>query len=148
VTVTLAAPLPARARVQRFGLVSLVTAGLGQLSILLLHVGLGVEPVLSNLLATVLVSVVGYVLCTRHVWSSDRTRRYTLEMPGFVLASLLGLVLSSVTVALVAETSSHPLAPNIASAAGFGLAWVLRFAVLDRILFAPRDLGLTRELET
>ena len=129
---------------QRFGLVSVCTAVAGQLMILLLHVGGGLGPVLSNALATVFVSFLGYALCTRFVWVSDPARRYTLELPGYVSASLLGLLISSVTVALAAHASSHPLVPNLASAAGFALAWVLRFAVLDRYLFTrpTEDEGL------
>lgn len=134
-------PLPRHlsVRVQRFGLVSLGTASLGQATILLLHAGWGVGAVLANALAAGLVSVVGYLLCTRFVWSSDRARRYTVELPGFVFSSLLGLGLSTVTVAAATHVSSHPLLPNIASAVGFGLAWVVRFAVLDVLVFVRGD---------
>lgn len=130
-------PLPRHlsVRVQRFGLVSLGTASLGQGAILLLHAGWGVGAVLANALAACLVSVVCYLLCTRFVWSSNRARRYTVELPGFVASSLVGLALSTVTVTAATHVSSHPLLPNIASAVGFGLAWVVRFAALDRLVF-------------
>jgi putative flippase GtrA len=138
--------MPTRVRAQRFGLVSLVTALIGQVSILALHVGLGVGPVLANLLATGLVSLISYFLCTRHVWDSDPLRRYTFELPGFVFASLFGLLLSSITVAVGSQLSAHPLTPNVASAVGFGLAWVARFGLLDRVLFARRELDLPGDL--
>lgn len=128
-------PLPARTRIGLFGAVSVGTAVLGQVAILVLHVGLGVGPVLANALATVLVAVVGYWLCTRFVWTSDASLRYSLELPGFVVSSVLGLAISTGTVDLAAHYSRHPLVPNLASAAGFAVAWGLRFVILDRWVF-------------
>ncbi len=129
---------PTALRVQRYVSISVVTALVGQFAIFVFHWGIGLSAVLSNAMAALVVAVVGFVLSTRFVWSSDPVRRYRVEVPAFFAMSLLGLVVSSVLVALVASWTDWRVAVNAASAASYGLVWVARFLVLDRVVFARK----------
>lgn len=119
----------------RFLGVTVVTAGLGQTLILLFYGGFDWPPLLANAVAVSLVGVVGFVLSLRFVWTeSDETAR-GMQMTVFMAMTLLGLVISSITVQFVTQRLEHVLAANLGSFAGYGVAWLLRFAVLDRVVF-------------
>jgi putative flippase GtrA len=122
-------------RVSRYLSVSLVTASVGQIAIVLLHWIIGIGAVVSNASAALLVAAVGFVLSTRFVWSSDRSRRYRVEVPTFFAISLTGLAVSTGLVALVSQQTDMPITVNAASFISYGLVWVARFIILDRLVF-------------
>ena len=125
----------AHRRAVRFLGVTVVTAGLGQALILLFFGGFDWPPLVANAVAVFLVGVVGFLLSLRFVWTeSDETAR-GMQITVFMVMTLLGLVISSVTVRYVTQRLDHVLAANIGSFIGYGVAWLLRFAVLDRVVF-------------
>ncbi|MFN3216051.1 MAG: GtrA family protein [Acidimicrobiales bacterium] len=130
-------PATRLSRAHRFLFITAITASLGQLTIFVLHVRRDVGALQANVTAALAVALVGYVLSMRYVWPSDPARRYRVEMPVFVLMSLVALVASSLGVALATTVTSHPLAANAASAGSYGVVWVARFLLLDRYVFAP-----------
>lgn len=125
----------AQRRAVRFLGVTLVTAGLGQSLILLFFAGFEWPALVANAAAVVIVGVVGFYLSLRFVWTNSDESARTLQMGAFMLMTGLGLVISTVTVSLVTERIDHVLAANIGSFLGYGVAWLMRFAVLDRVIF-------------
>lgn len=126
-----------RQRIVRFASVSAVTAPLGQLCIFLFYNLAGLNGVLANGTAVVVVSIVGYFLSTLFVWDSDPGRRLRYEVPMFWTLSLTGFVVSTAIVAIAVAVSDHPLAVNLASGASYAVVWLARFVILDRLVFAP-----------
>ena len=123
-------------RVSRYLSLSLATASIGQLTIMLLHWGIGIGAIVSNASAALLVAAIGFVLSTRFVWPSDPALRYRVEVPAFFAISLIGLAVSTGLVALVSQQTDMPIAVNAASFISYGLVWVARFVILDRLVFA------------
>ena len=124
-----------RGRAARFASITVITATLGQTLIFVLYNSLGLPGVLANGLAVVAVTAVGYLLCTRYVWSSDPVRRARFELPVFWSLYVLGFVVSTIAVALATTYSDHPLVVNVASAVSYLVVWAFRFLVLDRYVF-------------
>lgn len=122
-------------RFGRYASITVVTAATGQVSIAVLHWVLGVPPIAANALATVLVALIAFSLSIRYIWSSDPARRYRVEMPTFFATSLMGLALSTLVVAIVSGQTDAPWAVNLASLGSYGVLWIARFVVLDRLVF-------------
>jgi hypothetical protein len=51
--------------------------------------------------------------------------------------AFLGLILSSIFTYWVDQRTDWPPAIGMANLAGFGVLWIAKFFVLDKILFAP-----------
>lgn len=122
-------------RAVRFIGVTVVTASLGQLLIFMFFAGFGWAAVVSNAVAVLIVAVVGFTLSLRFVWIASDARFRTRQITVFFLMSILGLVVSTAMVRLVASRLDHVLAANIGSFLGYGIAWLMRFVVLDRYVF-------------
>lgn len=130
----------ARTRALRFLGVTVLTAALGQILILAFFAGLGWPAVVANAVAVVAVMVVGFALSITFVWVDSNPADRRTQIVAFILLGLVGLVLSTAMVGLVTSRLDHVLAANIGSFAGYGVAWVLRFLVLDRYIFQRSDL--------
>ena len=114
---------------------TVVTAGLGQALILLFFGGFDWPPLVANAVAVLLVGVVGFVLSLRFVWTDSDESARAMQITVYMAMTLLGLLISSITVRFVTQRLDHVLAANIGSFAGYGLAWLLRFGVLERVVF-------------
>lgn len=134
-------------RFARYAGVSLVATALAQMGLFLAY-GVLRWPVAPAVLLSLAVSVgPAYLLSRRYVWPDTANPRAAAgEATGFFVLALTGSV---TTIALVwlavrmagAITSNHltlSLVANAASVTATGAAWVARYVVLDRVLFAPR----------
>lgn len=102
----------------------------------------------SNVVAVCISAIPGYYLNRAWVWGKTGRSRVMKEIVPFWGMALLGLLLSTV-MATIAEanasavTSSavgQKLVVNAAALAAFGLLWVGKFVILNRVLFAhPRQ---------
>ena len=127
----------------RYGAVSIIATLTSQCVLAVLVSTRATSPVLGNVIATAAGIVPSFELNRRWVWR--RTGRPDLgrQIAPFVVLSLAGLLLSSLSVALVArraassglEGTARTLAIEAANLAAFGLLWLVQFAVLDRLLF-------------
>ena len=126
----------AQVRAVRFLGVTVLTASLGQALIYLFFVGFDWDPLVANGVAVAIVAVVGFFLSLRFVWTGPAAIARNTQALIFVLMSFVGLVISSVTVRIVTNAWDHDLAANVGSFFGYGVAWALRFFVLDRYVFS------------
>ncbi len=122
-------------RALRFLAVTCVTASLGQMLIFVFFALLGWSGLAANATAVACVAVVGLFLSLRFVWRRPDGKVETNHVVMYFVMTAIGLVLSSITVELVTSRLDSILAANIGSIAGYGLAWGLRFIVLDRLVF-------------
>lgn len=120
----------------RYSAASLVGVVVGQSCLYLFYEVLDMAAVLANFLAVAISSVPAYLINRYWVWQKrDRNdlRREVLPFWGMAFA---GLVLSSIFVALVDDRTDWAPAIQAANLAGFGVLWVAKFLVLDKVLFA------------
>ena len=128
---------PMARKLLRFSAVSMMMVPTAQVLLIVLQVGFGLGGVLSNFLTVTLTTIPAYLLNRAWVWGKRDRHRLTTEVLPFWAMALLGLVLSTVLVAWVETWTSSPLAVNAANLVAFGLVWIGKFLVLDRIMFGP-----------
>lgn len=122
-------------RAYRFVAVTLVTATLGQLLLFLFFGVLGWNPIIANVIAVVIVAIVGFILSIRYVWTEESSHSRKSQISAFVGSALLGLAISTLSIQFVTARLDHALAANIGSAAGYGVVWILRFGILETYVF-------------
>jgi len=97
----------------------------------------------------VTISAVPAYLLSRHwVWRQRGRNSFTTEVLPFWSMALLGLIISTVAVAIVDDRYDGALPVQLASVASFGVVWVLKFFVLDRLMWRHAHdvpLGATAE---
>jgi putative flippase GtrA len=102
---------------------------------------LGLSAVWANLLATAIGTVPSFELNRRWVWRCGNRRSLAHQVAPFTALSFAGLGLSTLTVHLAADATTHwstltrTVAVELANVTAYGLLWVLQFVLLDRILF-------------
>ncbi len=93
----------------------------------------------SNLAAVAISSVPVYLIYRGWVWRKRGRNSLFTEVLPFWLMTLLGLVVSTLFVALADRRSDSPVVYVLASSAGFGVVWVAKFLVLDKFIFLTAD---------
>lgn len=119
----------------------------------LAHSALGLHAVAANVIAVATGAVPAYFLSRAWVWQKRGGHSMRAEVVPFWAYNFVGLVLSSLVVGLVAARFGADAADSAASVSqgwtvdwpvhvanigSFGLLWVGKFLLLDRVLFAER----------
>ncbi len=97
--------------------------------------GLGWRPAAANVAAVSLSCIPSFLLNRTWVWKVNGRARMGRQGVVFWAMALLGLALSTVTVAALDAHWSSPVVANVGNLAAFGALWVAKFVVLDRVLF-------------
>jgi len=97
--------------------------------------GLGRGAVAANLGAVSISCVPSFLLNRSWVWQASGRDGMWRQGLAFWGMALVGLALSTATVALLADAWDSPIVANVGNALGFGVLWVVKFFVLDRVLF-------------
>lgn len=126
-----------------------------QVFLLLFLVVLDMEPVPSNLSATMLMSIPAFLLNKYWVWGKSGRAHMRREVIPFWVFTVAGWGLSTGAVWVVAEnvpddSALHTPAVMAATVAGFGILWVLKYIFLDKVMFGtdhhtPYDEEFERE---
>lgn len=122
-------------KAMRYAGVSFVGVVTAQSLIAFFHAVLKFDPQVANALAVAISSVPAYLLNRSWVWGKRGRNHFTREVLPFWGFAFAGLILSTVFVGMVEERTDATWAVAAASLAGFGVLWVARFFVLDRLLF-------------
>ncbi|WP_436793957.1 GtrA family protein [Actinospongicola halichondriae] len=110
----------------------------GQSTLLFCLLVLDLGAVTSNLLAVTIGSVPNYLINRAWTFNKQGAHSFTREVLPFWFMALLGLLLSTFTVAWAADRwDDNVLAISLANTAAFGVLWVAKYFVLDKVLFAP-----------
>jgi putative flippase GtrA len=130
---------PIVAKLVRYSMASVVGVVLGQSLLQLCLQVFEWSAVSSNLVAVVISTGPVYLVNRYWVWKKKDKNSIRKEMVPFWGMALAGLAMSSLFVWLVDERTDSALAISAANLAGFGVLWVAKFLVLEKVLFAESD---------
>lgn len=134
---------PVVAKLIRYSMTSVVGVVLGQSLLQLFYSVLDWAAVPSNVVATAISTGPVYLINRYWVWKKKSGNSLHREIVPFWGMSFLGLALSSLIVWYVEGRTDAALAISAANLAGFGMLWIAKFLVLDRVLFVEHELGET-----
>lgn len=119
----------------RFVAVSAINVPLGQAILWFCVNVLDWPGTVSNFVAVTITTIPAYLLTRYWVWGKKDKNRFTTEVLPFWIMALVGLILSTLAVAWVETFTDWKLAVNIASLSAFGVIWIAKFLILDRVMF-------------
>ena len=138
-----------RAHGLRYSMVSVVNVVIGQaLLFVLLRLFVwstdwtnDVSWTIANIVAVSFGSVPAYYLNRAWVWGKRGRSHFTREVLPFWGFAFAGLITSTVAVNIAAGLTNVKIVANIANIAAFGLLWVVKFFVLDSVVFGQGHHG-------
>jgi putative flippase GtrA len=120
----------------KYCVVSAVGVVLGQSLILLFATGLGWSWGWANVTAVTISTLPTYYLSRAWVWQKHGKSSLYAEIIPFWVMSFLGLLLSTLVVVwLENQYPDQPILANVGNVIGFGVLWLAKFFILDRLLF-------------
>ncbi|MBD35200.1 MAG: GtrA family protein [Actinomycetota bacterium] len=123
----------------RFAGVSMVNVITGQTLLYICFAHLGLFGIAANGVAVVAGSIPSYFLSRHYVWEKDKgEHKVVSEIVPFWGLAFAGLILSTLFVAIADNFYDHVLVMQAGNAAAFSLLWVVRFAVLEHLLWGDR----------
>jgi putative flippase GtrA len=125
-------------RLMGFAAVSAVALPVAQLTLWICYSVIGMAAVPSNVVAVAVGAVPSYWLNRRWVWQRAGGHSVSREIIPFWTYTFLGLVLSTVFVAVADRVWGTEVAVALANIAGFGVLWLGKFVLLERVLFIDR----------
>jgi putative flippase GtrA len=128
----------------RYAMVSVVAVAVSQTVLVLTNGVLGWSAVTSNLTAVSIGAIPSYTLNRAWVWGKRGRNHLWREVVPFWALALLGLGFSTLVVALADDWYDAPWVVNAANIFAFGVLWVVKYLLLDALLFsiAPADVDL------
>jgi putative flippase GtrA len=118
-----------------YALVSVVAVITGQAVLWSCSGLLGWDPVPSNIMSVAVGSVPSYVLNRYWVWGKRGKNHFVKEVLPFWGMALLGLILSTIAVAIAASWNDATIVVAGANLGAFGVIWVGKYFVLHHVLF-------------
>ncbi len=118
----------------KYALVSVVNVVVGQGLLLFFTKGISMTPWLANVLSVCISAVPAYLMSRAWVFGKTGKNHLTKEVLPFWGMAMIGLCFSTLAV-WATQSVSFPLIANVASLGSFGILWVIRFFILDAILF-------------
>jgi putative flippase GtrA len=96
----------------------------------------GLSPVAANICGVAVSSVPAYLINRYWVWQKKSANDLKREIVPFWTMSFLGLLLSTIFVNWAQDHTTDDFLLLAANLSGFGVLWVAKFFVLDKVLFA------------
>lgn len=122
----------------RYGMVSVVGVVVAQVLLTILYKFFGMNPTIANVIAVSVSALPCYVLSKQWVWGKGGKSHLFKEVVPFWAFAFFGLLLSTLLVHIVKQHTDSLVWINGASLSGFGVLWIARFFVLDRLIWGPR----------
>ena len=121
----------------RYAMTSVVGVSLGQSLIFLFATMLDWSWGWANVTAVAISTVPTYYLSRAWVWQKRGKSSMSSEVIPFWVMTFLGLILSSLCVWwFERQWPGYPILVNLGNVVGFGVLWVAKFFILDRVLFS------------
>ncbi|MGH9077185.1 MAG: GtrA family protein [Acidimicrobiales bacterium] len=135
-------------RLMRYSLVSVVSVGVSTLVLVFCSGVLSWSAVVSNTVATAVATIPSYELNRRWAWGKTGRGHLWKEVAPFWVLAFVGYAFSTVCVHFVEDFAktqqySHLIRTGlvgITSIAAFGVLWVIKFILFNKVLFAHRPL--------
>ena len=122
-------------RISRYSVVSVVSTVLGLTLLYAFNQGVGLSATIANVLAALIGSPPIYLLYRNWAWKGVRVERERDAIAQYVLATGAAVIVSTFVVFVADAIWGDGLVSVVASLAGYGLVWVLRFALFDTVVF-------------
>lgn len=130
----------------KYSMVSIVNLVSGQL-LLLIFQAFGFTPTEANVAAVCISAVPAYYMSRRWVWGRSGRSSFKREVLPFWVFVAIGLVLSTVAVKIMHTawvvrypvTEQPAILTNLTNIFAFGILWVLRFFLFDRLFHIRHD---------
>lgn len=127
----------------KYGAVSMINVPFGQAILAVCVSLLGWAWWVGNLTAVAITTPVAYVLNRAWVWGRQGGHDLWSDVAPFWGMALFGLVATTLVLGWAEDQWSQPWVANLASLVTFGVIWVGKYLVLDRLMFgrdpAPAD---------
>lgn len=124
----------------RFGAVSAFNVVFGQSLLFAAQTVFNWPAVISNVFAVSVSALPAYLLSRYWVWQKRGKNHFMREVVPFWTLTLLGFGLSTVAVWFVErQWDPHPLIINLTSLIAFGVIWIGKLFILDRVMFKHTD---------
>lgn len=131
---------PQGAKVLKFGAVSAFNVILGQVLLYGAQVWGDMPPVVANTFAVCVGTIPAYILSRYWVWEKRGKNHFMREVLPFWILALAGFAASTGAIWIVDNRwEPGPLVINLTSLAAYGVVWVVKFVVLDRVLFKTEE---------
>ena len=124
----------------RYSAVSLIGVVVTE-ALLLGFLAVDIEAWIANVLAVSIASVPAYLLNRAWVWTKSGAHSFKREVAPFWGMSLLGLALSTIAIVIVSNYTKAPVVIAFTNLAAFGVLWVGKFVVLEKVLFTHQPVG-------
>jgi putative flippase GtrA len=118
-----------------YSAVSVIAVLTSQVVLILCHAVFGLSAVWSNIIAVAAGTIPSYELNRSWVWGKTSKSHLWKEVVPFWSLSFLGLVLSTIVVAVVERYNDSTPAIQAANLGAFGFLWVGKFLLLHYVLF-------------
>jgi putative flippase GtrA len=119
----------------RYSSVSIMGVLITQILIVVLYNGVGLAAWVTNFIAVTISSIPAYMLNRAWVWNKHSSHSMTREVLPFWGMALLGLVISTIAVAIVSQYTDAVIAISLTNIASFGVLWVGKFLILEKWMF-------------
>jgi putative flippase GtrA len=95
------------------------------------------EPLPANLVAWAVSTGPAYILSRYWVWEQTGENSVKAEIAPFWILALIGLGFSSVCVTIAGTMTDHSLVLLAVQFCAYGVVWVAKFVILDRLMWGP-----------
>ena len=126
---------PTLAKLFRYSAASAVAVTTYVVVLVLCHVVIGLPEMTSHLTAVFVSSVPNYLINRSWTWNQQGKNRLWGEVVPFWVMAFLGLVLSTIFVAIVDRRTDSTAAIAAANLSAFGVLWLAKFVVLDKLMW-------------
>lgn len=124
----------------RFGAVSAFNVVFGQILLYGAQTVLDWSAVASNIFAVAMGTIPAYILSRYWVWEKRGKNHFMREVMPFWVLTFIGFAVSTTAVWFVADRwDPAPIVINLTNLASFGVVWLAKFVILDRILFKSEE---------
>ena len=123
----------------RYSMVSVMGVAITQVLLVVGHVVVGLGPATANTVAVLCASIPVFLVNRTWVWQVAGPSSLQREIAPFWAFTIAGLMLSTFAVGTAASMTDSTAALAAANLGAFGVLWVLKFFVLDGLVFAAAD---------
>ena len=96
---------------------------------------LDLRAVPSQVIAAMVSAIPAYILSRRWVWKQSGRDSFRTEVLPFWIIALVGLVFAVTSIAIVEQFTENTLVLMFTSLAAYGVVWVAKYIILDRIMW-------------
>ncbi len=112
----------------------------GLLLLFVFHTVLGWPGIAANAVSVTISTIPAYLLSRKWVWEQTGPNSISSEVAPFWAMALLGLVVSTLMVGWATANFDNQFVVYAANLAAFGVLWVIKFFVLEKLMWnAPGD---------